>query len=117
MSYVYVASPYTNSDPMVQETRYLRVMEYTKILLISGTHAFSPIVHCHEMAKVWEMPKEYKFWSSYNLAMLSGAYSLHVLQLPGYGQSIGVAAEIRYAAEMGLPIVYIPDQRYTSAII
>ena len=107
MSFVYLASPYTDPDPLVREMRFSDALRHVACSTMAGEIMYSPIVHFHECALVYTMPKDFEFWQKINFAMLSRAAELHVLQLPGWENSKGVAAEIAYAKAHGIPIRYV----------
>lgn len=76
-----------------------------------GVHAYSPIVHCHELAKIAELPKTAEFWEKYNFAMLERADALWVLMLPGWEDSKGCAAEAQEASRLKKPIIqFVPKE-------
>jgi hypothetical protein len=79
-------------------------MSATAWLLRQGIWTFSPIVHCHELAKRHSFPRDFLFWQNYNFAMLGASRGLFVLKLPGWQQSKGVAGEIAKAKELNLII-------------
>lgn len=103
---IYLASPYSNPDPFIQETRYLQAMEYLAFYLRRGVWMYSPIVHCHELAKISDIPRDAAFWSPYCLYMLSLSNELRVLRLSGWRQSKGVQEEIAAAKARKLPITW-----------
>ena len=110
--FMYLASPYTHPDPVIRELRYLKTTEALQQLLVSKVWTYSPIVHCHELAKVWDMPREAKFWEEYNKAMLSQASILCILALDGWLSSEGIKTELAFALSHGKPVVYIEDGDY-----
>lgn len=105
--YIYLASPYSHPDPFVRELRYLEVLRETAQMLKHGLHVYSPIVHCHELAKVENMPKDAEFWKKYNFVMLAGAEVVYVLTLDGWDKSVGVAGEIEEAHRIHIGVVYL----------
>jgi len=98
---IYVASPYSHPAPAVREDRYRAVQEYTAILLRARSWCYSPIVHCHHLAQTFQLPFTADYWQEYNEHMLERSDALHVLKLPGWEDSRGVQAEIRYWAALG----------------
>lgn len=98
---IYVASPYSHPAPAMREHRYRAVEEYTFTLLRNRSWCYSPIVHCHHLAARFQLPFTADFWGEYNERMLERCDALHVLQLPGWEDSRGVQAEIRYWASLG----------------
>jgi hypothetical protein len=94
--FIYVASPYTHSDPDEMHRRYMGVMYYVMRLLQNRQWCYSPIVHCHEMARIHSLPTDAIFWMDYNFALLSAARELHVLCLKGWQESVGVKGEVAF---------------------
>ena len=86
------------------------------LMLQSGLAVYSPIVHCHELAKIADLPREAAFWMKYNFTMLAAAEILGVLMLPGWKESVGVTAEISKARDnlaggSAIEIMYIEPKR------
>lgn len=103
--YVYLASPYSHPDPFMREKRYLDTMKELTGFLKQGVHVYSPIVHCHELAKIADLPRDAGFWERYNFTMLAAAEYLWVLMLPGHSESKGIAGEIAEAKRLGIPVI------------
>ena len=110
MSYCYIASPYSHEDPAIMEDRYKAVMKITAEYLQGKIHVYSPIVHCHEIAKVYSLPKDYNFWKAYNKTMLDKADKLIVVMLDGWENSIGVSDEIKFATSRNKHILFLPEE-------
>ena len=101
---IYLASPYTAANPLIMETRYLEACAAVAAFTDERTTTYAPIAHYHVVAKFGELPTDFQFWSGHNRHMLNLAEALWVLILPGWETSVGVAAEIEYAAEIYRPI-------------
>lgn len=108
MSYIYLASPYTDPDPLIRELRYYQALRATADLLKVKQYVYSPIVHCHEVAKKHKLPTHFDFWQNYNFAMLRAASSFAILQADGWKESVGVLAESNEAIRLNLVRFYIP---------
>lgn len=108
MAYIYLASPYSHKNENIRHQRYLQVSQVVVQMLQSKIHVYSPIVHCHEIAKRFKLPKDFTFWNNYNEAMLVPATSLYILQLDGWKESKGIQGEIRIALANNIPIVQLP---------
>ena len=105
---VYLACPYSHPDRKVREQRFVAANIAAALLMTDrGEAVFSPISHTHPIAKDGALPLGWEFWSWYDRAVLSVCHKVYVLQLPGWQQSCGVAAETAIATEMGLPIEYL----------
>lgn len=76
-------------------------------LLAQKVWAFSPIVHCHELKKITELPATHTFWLEYDFHILERCDKLYILRLEGWEQSLGVAAEKKFAEDKGIPVEYI----------
>lgn len=104
---IYLACPYSHPDPFVRKWRYLQATRQLTELLLRGQWAYSPIVHCHELAKTAGLPRDAAFWSAYNLYMLQKADFLMILTLPGWQESAGVREEIEFAAKHHKAQLYV----------
>jgi len=111
MSFIYIGSPYSSPDQEEMLERFHLVEVYTAYMLLNGEHVYSPIVHCHELAGKYKLPKSFPFWKSYNYAMLCKASKLHVLTIPGWAESQGLSdpreGEIALANSLSIGIEYI----------
>lgn len=103
---IYLASPYSHSDPAVREQRFRDVCRVTAQLLRDGMLVFSPIVHCHPLVE-FNLPTDWSFWEVYDLTMLKLCDGLVVLMLKGWTESKGVQREVAEANKLKLPIRYI----------
>lgn len=105
--FVYVANPYTNSDPDVMEARYSLTAAYVAAKMREGEVLYSPIVHHHHMALEHKLPCDWPFWRNIDGNMLASAKSMRVLMLDGWEKSVGVQAEIAIAIALGIPVDYV----------
>jgi len=93
---IYIASPYSHPKPEIREARYLDVMAYTAHLFRQKIWCHSPIVHCHELAKIHILPTDAAFWFEYNEHVMKRCDELWILQLPGWNESKGVKMEMDF---------------------
>lgn len=110
MSFTYLASPYTHKLKSVVEQRFQEAQCATHILLCQGMHIYSPIVHCHELAKKFELPTDAEFWQSYNYAMLCKASKLIILTLKDWQLSLGIQGENKLAQHLSIPVDFITPE-------
>jgi hypothetical protein len=103
---IYLASPYTHSDPRVRERRFQEACRASAALLRAGVVVFSPIAHSHPIAN-YGLPTSWEFWERVDREYLARCDLLAVLTLPGWRESIGVQAEVQIAKELGLRIIYL----------
>lgn len=107
---VYLATPYSHDDALVMSKRFGEVNKAAAKLMRAGIHVFSPISHNHPIAMDHELPTGWDFWEAYDMAYLKCSHRLIVLKLEGWEQSVGVAAEIKMARELGLEIEYMEPE-------
>lgn len=88
--------------------RYRKTRQFAAKLINEGYLVFSPIVHCHPMAVVHSLPRNYEFWQVYSTSfLLYWAEAVNVLCLQGWKESTGVKAELIIAKKAKLPVHYI----------
>lgn len=104
---VYVAAPYSDLVGSVRAGRFDAVTSYTALLMRHGVVAFSPITHCHPVS-FYGLPGDWSFWARYDLAFLTLCRQMHVLQLEGWRESVGVTAEIGIMKGLGRLVIYVP---------
>ena len=111
---IYLASPYSHDDPAIREQHFQAVCRETAELMRRGNVVFSPIVHGHPLVG-HGLPTDWPFWERFDREHLRRCDELVVLTLDGWRESVGVAAEIRIADELGTPIRYLAPEGGTSA--
>lgn len=103
---IYLATPYSHPDPVVREQRFQSACRASAKLLASGLAVFSPIVHGHPLVD-HGLPTDWPFWERFDRDHLVRCDEVVVLMLDGWRESVGVAAEIQIAAELGKPVRYL----------
>ncbi len=96
---IYVASPYTHKSERVMQERYKAVCKFCARMVLQDKYVFSPIVHWHFIATVYELPRDAAWWRKLNEDYLISSTDLWVLELPGWRESKGVKREITFAME------------------
>lgn len=104
---IYLASPYSHPDPEVRRQRFDTVCFAAAGFMREGHHIFSPIAHTHPIAMQGDLPKGWEFWAEYDRKIIAVCGELWVLQMDGWRESQGVAAEVKIAEEYGLPVRYV----------
>lgn len=97
MTFIYLASPYSDKLRSVRFGRYALASQCTANLYKKGITVFSPIVHCHSLAIRHDFPTDNEFWKKHNRNMLNAAEALYVLRIEGWDTSKGVLDELKYA--------------------
>lgn len=106
---IYLASPYSHPDPTIVLTRYLLVMQATSALINARKFVYSPILHCHELARIHSLPTNFDFWQHYNINMIKRCDQFRVLKIPGWDESKGVKGESAVAAFLNLDRGFINE--------
>ena len=104
---IYLTTPYNHPDPDVREGRFRAACDVAGHFLARGVYVFSPIAHTHSIALARDLPHDWEFWREYDRQMLDACSELWVVQMDGWRESVGVAAEIEIARESGLPVKYV----------
>lgn len=104
---IYLASPYTHSDPATRRLRAERAAEVACQLINKGHHVISPIAFFHFVATCGSLPTVFEYWLELNRKILSICGELWIIQMEGWIASMGIAAEIRIAKELNIPIRYV----------
>lgn len=106
---IYLASPYSHPEVTIREQRFRDACRAAAQLLASGLTVFSPIVHGHPLVD-HGLPTDWSFWKRFDRDHLVRCDEVVVLMLDGWQESVGVAAEIQIAGELGKPVRYLaPD--------
>ncbi len=107
MSYTYLASPYTHQDPAIRILRFRAACAVAAGLMADGEVVFCPIAHSHPIDIEFQAPQSGEFWKVQDAPFLAGCSKMKVLMIPGWRESVGVTAEIKYAVDHGIPVEYI----------
>ena len=104
---IYLASPYSHADAEVRRARFEQICQVAARLMAQGVHVFSPIAHTHPVALAGDLPKHWEFWEEYDRKFIAICAELWICMMDGWEESRGIAAELRIAAELGLPVRYV----------
>ncbi len=117
MPLIYLAAPYSDSNPAVTQTRMDAVTYELADLASKGLVAFSPLLMHFCFDRGVELPSDYGFWRNYCLTILEKSDQLIVLQLPGWMESLGIRDEISFAKDIDIPISYqtLKQNDYTNS--
>jgi nucleoside 2-deoxyribosyltransferase len=107
MKKIYLASPYSDPNPAIQEQRFLAVCKKAGEIMNLGFLVYSPIAHCHPIAKLCNLPKDFKYWQKVNHEFIRWADEMWVLMLPGWKFSDGIKNEIAFADSLGKTVRYL----------
>ncbi len=103
---IYLASPYSHPHAIVRERRFQAACRATSRLIAARLAVFSPIVFGHPLAN-HGLPTDWSFWEPFDREHLRRCDEVVVLTLEGWRESVGIAAELKIAADLGMPIAYL----------
>jgi Domain of unknown function (DUF1937) len=106
---LYLATPYSHPDPAIREGRFHAACRATAALMSAGDVVFCPIAHSHPLVD-HGLPTGWAYWEHVDREFLQRCDELLVLTLPGWEESVGVAAEIQIANELGKPVGYLAPE-------
>jgi len=104
---IYLASPYTHPDLAVMEDRFDKMCRVAGAYMKQGIIVYSPIVHCHPIAVRVDLPRDWEFWKKFDTETVLASKMVHVIKLPGWETSKGIAAEVKIAQDAGIPVLYV----------
>lgn len=101
--YWYLASPYTKW-PHGLDDAALTIARLAGELIVLGVPVYSPIAYTHEIARVGQLPMiSYDLWMSFAKTMLLQSQGIIIADMIGWGDSVGVTQELKWAAECKKP--------------
>lgn len=101
---IYLASPYTHSDPTVEDQRFEQICQIAGDLILKGYHIFCPIAAAHTISRAKNITGRWEFWQEFDRKMLDACDELWVVDMPGWQESVGINGEIRYMIKLGKPV-------------
>lgn len=107
--FTYLAVPYMHEDPAVKERRFRKANVAAGFLMSIGHTVYSPISHCHPIAKAVSLPVGWEFWRHMDEVYLRHSRQIVVLTLEGWVESKGVRGELEIAKGLGLPVIYMAE--------
>ena len=109
---IYLASPYSHPDKDVRHNNFVEVSKKAATLVAEGHVVFAPITYGHTLVDFHSMPTDANFWIGFCLSFLKHSDELWVYMMPGYDVSKGVAEEVEFAIENGIPVKYIEHESH-----
>lgn len=103
---VYLACPYSDSDPAVVEARMQIFLHVDAVMLRENKFTVSPLSK-HFGLLVSKLPSDWAFWQHYSRAMIDQCGAMVVIKAEGWETSVGVQEEIQYARTKGIFVYYV----------
>jgi hypothetical protein len=104
---IYLATPYSHSDPGMMKRRFELVTRCAAWLSKNGHIVYSPITHGHLISEFGELPTDAEHWKRHNEIMFDTCSDLYILMQFGWVCSVGVQIEIEWAKQKKTPIMGI----------
>lgn len=104
---IYLASPYSHSDPMVVGRRFKQACRAAALLMEQGEFVFSPIAHSHPIAMEGNLLTSWEYWRKYDREFIGMCDRFMVLKLHGWEGSNGIQDEISEAMDRDRKIEYV----------
>ena len=99
---IYVASPYTDKNEEVMQLRYNLVVEFCARAMQEGHNVFSPIVHCHPLAISYDLPRDFTYWTNWNIEIMKACKQIWLVKFHGFVNSIGMKVDEAIATALGI---------------
>lgn len=100
----YFAMPYSSTDVLEQETRYLQGLAKASELLNMGYTLLEPIAMSHQHAQRFGLPSHYGFWKTRDRKFIERSDAVLIYALPGWDKSVGVTDETAHAFNLIKPV-------------
>jgi len=108
---IYLASPYSGNE----EQNFRLAMDACRVYFQNGIPVFSPIAHWHPVAMAFGLETSADHYAVQNAAGVKCCAEVHILKIPGYDKSKGIAKEIGWSRLSGkeVSIVSVNEQSVT----
>ena len=112
MATIYLAAPYSHTDPAIIDWRVEKVDRLAAKLMDAGHIVFSPVSHSHRIARYTHVePCNHEFWLRQDLPWMVLCKVFMIYCLPGWRESRGIIEKERpRAIELGLTLDYYADE-------
>ena len=94
---IFLSSPYTAPEgpdkKAIEEERYQSVVRWAGRLLAKRNKVWSPIVHNHVLAQLYDLPTDHRFWKDVNFDVIRRCDELWIACMDGWDKSEGVLEE------------------------
>jgi hypothetical protein len=100
----YLATPYSHPSPRIKKRRYNIANKVAASMIKDGYLLITPIASSAALAKAGDLAGEFWQWAKLDLELVSRSDGVIVLDMPGWRESVGVAAEVMRATSLGIPV-------------
>lgn len=107
---IYLASPFTHSDPAIVQQRVMYATKKAAELMNQGYDVYSPITF-GECVVRHGCQIDHERWLNHGLNMLKLCDELWIYCQQGWAESEGVVTELQYAKAWGIPWDFLTDEK------
>ena len=104
MKLIYLASPYSHTDKVIETARFQLACRACRKILNRGYAVYSPIVHWHCVRNLCHLKGDFETFKDINTEMITRADELWILITKGTYKSKGIFAEIAIARTQSKPV-------------
>lgn len=115
MKLIYIASPYSHIDPIVQLKREIDINKIAARLQVKYGYAFFlPITQSAQLCRYNKtLGGSFKKWAKVDLFLIGNKCDeVWVVMLHGWDKSIGVTAEIKHALKHNIKVRYYDPKKF-----
>lgn len=104
----YLASPYSHKSFFMRFYRLWVITRVASALHQTGNYTLvTPITSSAFQAMIFGLNGTWQFWQKIDLDYIDQCKEILVCTMPGWRESVGVTAEIKYATEKGIPVKFV----------
>lgn len=90
---IYLATPYSDSNPTVREERYHQAVEFAALMANQNVPCYVPIAFWHPISEQYGIPGDAEFWRIQDHDCLALASELWIITMEGWHRSKGITME------------------------
>jgi hypothetical protein len=105
---IYLGIPYTGTE----EASFKLANQVAGKLMKEGHVVYSPISHCHPIAKQCGLPTDWEYWKENGEAFIGWCDALFIITAEGWTISTGLIAEGRIAHNLNKMVTYIDPETH-----
>jgi hypothetical protein len=113
--FFYLAHAYSNDDRSILEMNVLHARWVYSNLFVRGVLTYNPLEATHLAASSFSWPTAHEPYIRLNHAFIDTAVGVLVVTSDGWEKSRGVAEEIAYATECGVPVWYLDVEEFDNS--
>lgn len=90
---IYVATPYSDSNPEIREERYRKACEIAYLIAKRNVPCYVPIAFWVSIGEEYRLPDDAEFWTIQDHDLLALSSELWIITLEGWNRSKGIEME------------------------